>query len=122
MLSDWFLDADYAETFRVLYDTSPNDIVPFLGHMAHHCPSQAGWFVYTQNWSWQNWGEYLSHDGRWAGGLEIGALNMCFELFDISHNVNIWKSDISFLCEDKLDSNTILIMLRNNHFTFLKEI
>ena len=121
MLSDWFADAGNAHMFRTVYNCKPNDIVPFLGHLAHHCPSDAGQAAYTLNWSWQQQGEYLSHDGRWAGGLEAGALNMCFALYGIECNVNLWKSDINFLCEDKLDSETILLMLSNNHFTYLKE-
>ena len=122
MVSDWFCDASNAELFRHVFGTTPNEIVPHLGHMAHHCPSKEGWAAYTRNWNWQDWGKYLSHDGRWAGGLEIRAMNLCFQLFDIPNTVNIWKKDIQFLCEDKLDSMTILLMLNNNHFTLLKQI
>ena len=90
--------------------------------MAHHCPSKDGWDALTLNWDWSDWGVYLKEDGRWAGGLEVSAMNMCLQLPGIDKNVNIWKKDINYLCEDRLDENTILLMLSYNHFTYLREI
>ena len=49
-------------------------------------------------------------------------MNMCFQQYDINNTINIWKKDISFLCEDYLENNTIVLMLSQNHFTYLQEI
>ena len=122
MLSDWFSDFDNARSFKIMFGASPAEIVPFLGHLAHHCPSKDGWEALTENWSWQDWGGYLRQDGRWAGGLEITPINLCFQDNGIDINVNLWKKDISLLCEETLESNTILLMLSYNHFYYLKEV
>lgn len=121
MLSDWLADFDNAREFEYIFGATPRDIVPFLGHLDHHCPSAIGWTALTENWTWQDWGIYLREDGRWAGGLEITPMNLCFKLYGINSNVNLWKKDIHLLCEETLNSNTILIMLSNNHFQYLKE-
>ena len=122
MVSDQLCQPDNAASFQVIYDASPNEIVPYIGHLSHHCPSSDGWSLLTQNWTQIDWGNYLRVDGRWAGGLEIVPMNMCFQQYDINNTINIWKKDISFLCEDYLENNTIVLMLSQNHFTYLQEI
>ena len=122
ILTDWLKDSENAATFNMIFGASPHDIVPYLGHLSHHCPSEEGWHVLTEGWNWQDWGSYLSLDGRWAGGLEISPMNSCFEMHGINSNVNLWKNDINLLCENTINKRTIIIMLNNNHFTYLKEI
>ena len=122
MLSDWLKDSDNATWFNHSFGATPNEIIPHLGHLSHHCPSPDGWSVLTKHWNWQDWGEYLSIDGRWAGGLELSPMNLCLNLHGINNNVNLWKRDIELLCENQLNSNTILLMLSNNHFTYLREM
>ena len=122
MLSDWLSDFENARAFESIFGATPRDIIPFLGHLAHHCPSELGWTALTENWNWQDWGIYIGEDGRWAGGLEITPMNLCFQLYGINSNVNLWKKDIRLLCKETLNSQTILIMFSNNHFQYLKEI
>ena len=111
-----------AASFQVIYGATPNDIVPYIGHLSHHCPSAEGWSAVTQNWNLQDWGNYLRVDGRWAGGLEIAPMNMCFQQYYIKNTVIVWKWDICFLCEEYLQNNTIVLMLSNNHFAYIEEV
>ena len=122
MLSDQLSQPTNAASFQVIYGATPNDIVPYIGHLSHHCPSAEGWSVLQQNWNQQDWGNYLRVDGRWAGGLEIVPMNMCFQQYYIKNTVNVWKRDICFLCEEYLENNTIVLMLSNNHFTYFEEV
>ena len=122
MVSDWLAEPNNEASFQVIYGATPNDIIPHIGHLEHHCPSAEGWRAPTQRWNWQDWGIYLREDGRWAGGLEIVPMNSCFQLMEINNTVNLFKRDINFLCENYLEDNTIVLMLYQNHFTYLREL
>ena len=122
MLCDQLDVETNASYFQSILGATPNEIVPHLGHLEHHCPSGLGWNILTENQTWRDWGSYLRQDGRWAGGLEIVPMNFCLWLYGIRASVNLWKDDIKILCEDHLLPETILIMLRNNHFTLLRKM
>ena len=42
MLAEWLEDSENSRNFGVLMSASPSDIIPYLGHMASHCPSNEG--------------------------------------------------------------------------------
>ena len=50
--------------------------------------------------------------------IEVIRMNLCFQMLGIDAHINLRKKDISLLCEDRLDSKTILLKLSNN-YTYL---
>ena len=122
MLGEWLEVEDNAIKFQHHIRVMPVDIIPYLGHMADHCPSERGWYYLTQNWTWRDWGCYIKVQGRWAGGLEVSAFNMCLPLYGITVKLNVWMHAFSYLCENVLDTNTVLIMLYINHYTYLRRL
>ena len=42
MLAEWLEDTENSRNFGVLLSASPSDIIPYLGHMASHCPINEG--------------------------------------------------------------------------------
>ena len=102
MLSDWLSDFENARAFESIFGATQSDIIPFLGHLAHHCPKELGWTALTENWNWQDWGINIGEDGSWTRGLEITPMNLRFQLYGIDSNVNLCKKDIRLLCNIKL--------------------
>ena len=99
-----------------LYTTErPDQVIPFLPD----APTEVNWTTTT---TWDDWANYISQRGKWAGGVECRALNEVFCEIKSNTRINFLSQEHQEIFGTELNStqtNEILLLLRAGHFQLL---
>ena len=99
-----------------LYSTDrPDQVIPLLPD----APTDVNWTTTT---TWNDWANYISQRGKWAGGVECRALNEVFCEIKSNTRINFLSHEHQEIFGTELNSaqtNEILLLLRSGHFQLL---